>query len=193
VNGDFEGGISSTTPGGSTVPVGWTANQSWGETGFNGVVPGQGVNGSAGLSIGNDDNQFPQPATLSQTFQDTAGTVYQIDFSWRAGGADDPNAFLTLAAGGGSVTLLEGQTATSYAEDSFTFIGTGTGTGSGSDTISISGQTTPSDWFVDDITLSTVTSAVPEPSTWAMLILGFAGVGFMAYRKKRSAPAFRLV
>lgn len=31
-------------------------------------------------------------------------------------------------------------------------------------------------------------NAVPEPSTWAMLILGFAGVGFMAYRRK-SQPA----
>ena len=30
-------------------------------------------------------------------------------------------------------------------------------------------------------------SAVPEPSTWAMLILGFAGVGFMAYRRRSSA------
>jgi hypothetical protein len=29
-----------------------------------------------------------------------------------------------------------------------------------------------------------VTTAVPESSTWAMLILGFAGVGFMAYRRK---------
>ena len=27
-------------------------------------------------------------------------------------------------------------------------------------------------------------AAVPEPSTWAMMILGFLGVGFMAYRKK---------
>ncbi len=26
--------------------------------------------------------------------------------------------------------------------------------------------------------------AVPEPSTWAMLLLGFAGLGFMAYRRK---------
>ena len=26
-------------------------------------------------------------------------------------------------------------------------------------------------------------TAVPEPSTWAMLILGFAGIGFMAYRR----------
>jgi hypothetical protein len=31
-------------------------------------------------------------------------------------------------------------------------------------------------------------TAVPEPSTWAMMILGFAGIGFMAYRRK-SKPA----
>lgn len=32
-------------------------------------------------------------------------------------------------------------------------------------------------------------AAVPEPSTWAMLLLGFAGVGFMAYRQKIKMPA----
>jgi hypothetical protein len=26
--------------------------------------------------------------------------------------------------------------------------------------------------------------AIPEPSTWAMMLLGFAGVGFLAYRRK---------
>ncbi len=34
--------------------------------------------------------------------------------------------------------------------------------------------------------------AAPEPATWAMMILGFAGVGFMAYRRK-SKPALRFV
>jgi hypothetical protein len=34
----------------------------------------------------------------------------------------------------------------------------------------------------------TFTGAVPEPSTWAMMLLGFAGLGFMAYRRK-SRPA----
>jgi len=34
--------------------------------------------------------------------------------------------------------------------------------------------------------------AVPEPATWAMMLLGFAGVGFIAYRRK-SKPALRLV
>jgi hypothetical protein len=27
-------------------------------------------------------------------------------------------------------------------------------------------------------------AAVPEPSTWAMMLVGFAGIGFMAYRRK---------
>jgi hypothetical protein len=31
----------------------------------------------------------------------------------------------------------------------------------------------------------TVTSAVPEPSTWAMMFLGFAGLGFLSYRRTR--------
>lgn len=30
-------------------------------------------------------------------------------------------------------------------------------------------------------------AATPEPSTWAMMILGFAGVGFMVYRRRRGA------
>jgi hypothetical protein len=29
-----------------------------------------------------------------------------------------------------------------------------------------------------------LTAAVPERSTWAMMILGFEGIGFMAYRRK---------
>jgi hypothetical protein len=35
-------------------------------------------------------------------------------------------------------------------------------------------------------------AAVPEASTWAMMILGFCGIGFMAYRKKQGeASSFR--
>ena len=34
---------------------------------------------------------------------------------------------------------------------------------------------------------STVTPAVPEASTWAMMILGFAGVGIITYRRRQSA------
>jgi PEP-CTERM motif len=34
------------------------------------------------------------------------------------------------------------------------------------------------------------TPPVPEPSTWAMMIIGFLGLGFMAYRRTHSAPRF---
>ena len=33
--------------------------------------------------------------------------------------------------------------------------------------------------------------AVPEPSTWAMMVLGFAGVGFMAYRRRNYSTALQ--
>jgi hypothetical protein len=31
--------------------------------------------------------------------------------------------------------------------------------------------------------------AIPEPSTWAMMLLGFAGLGYAGYRGRRSAVA----
>jgi hypothetical protein len=40
-----------------------------------------------------------------------------------------------------------------------------------------------------DFTFETHAPPIPEPSTWAMMILGFAGVGFMAYRRKRGGDA----
>jgi hypothetical protein len=46
-----------------------------------------------------------------------------------------------------------------------------------------------------DLTASSVSlsvSAVPEPSTWAMMILGFAGVGFMAHRRSRKDQGLAL-
>ena len=39
--------------------------------------------------------------------------------------------------------------------------------------------------FVDTEYTDPIASGVPEPSTWAMLLLGFAGIGFMAYRRSR--------
>jgi PEP-CTERM motif len=47
------------------------------------------------------------------------------------------------------------------------------------------------EWFPDDVSggrseciVTCQKSAVPEPSTWAMLLIGFAGIGFAAYRRR---------
>ena len=42
-----------------------------------------------------------------------------------------------------------------------------------------------------NLLINVTVSAVPEPSTWAMMVLGFAGVGFLAYRRKNKATTFR--
>jgi hypothetical protein len=39
------------------------------------------------------------------------------------------------------------------------------------------------------ISVSGTNSTIPEPSTWVMMALGFAGLGFLGYRKTRSDNA----
>ena len=43
----------------------------------------------------------------------------------------------------------------------------------------------------DSFSPNFVTGAVPEPSTWAMR-LGFAGIGYGVYRRRKAAPATAL-
>jgi hypothetical protein len=44
------------------------------------------------------------------------------------------------------------------------------------------GGSDPQDWFLRR-------SIIPEPSTWAMMLLGFAGLGFVGYRQTRKGRA----
>ena len=104
--------------------------------------------------IGGDNLIFPAPAS---TFLDSQGIVFSI-----GGVGADPCAF-----GSGCYMQI------SYAPNAFGGI----------------------PWFTPQYALYVsnagsnpvdfvLTAAVPEPSTWAMLIVGFAGIGFMAYRRK---------
>lgn len=53
----------------------------------------------------------------------------------------------------------------------------------GSNTLQFKGLTVDGDHtvFIDDVTVS----AVPEFSTWGMMLFGFAGIGFIAYRRAK--------
>jgi hypothetical protein len=42
----------------------------------------------------------------------------------------------------------------------------------------------PGPLLLDGLGFYAFTTAVPEPSTWAMLLIGFAGIGFAAYKRK---------
>ena len=93
-------------------------------------------------------------------------------------------------------TVSYSDTQTVLASNFATFIGNGSHTSflsatgstnfSGGDGLAYqySGSTSTSLTLIYTYTVA----AVPEPSTWAMMLLGFAGVGFMTYRRK-SKPA----
>ena len=46
-----------------------------------------------------------------------------------------------------------------------------------------------SDSYGGSLDAISLTAAIPEPATWAMMILGFFGVSFMAYRRRKSIAA----
>ena len=52
-------------------------------------------------------------------------------------------------------------------------------------TLSVVPGTLVSGVHPEDLALSVSTTPVPEPSTWAMMLAGFAGLGFVAYRSSR--------
>ena len=63
---------------------------------------------------------------------------------------------------------------------------------SGVTRIEIAGITDPFGLGYDDFTFNGSNGAVPEPSTWAMMLLGFGAVGFAMRRRKVSTGLIRL-
>jgi PEP-CTERM motif len=87
-----------------------------------------------------------------------------------------------------------------FTDSSGVVIGTPFATGDGPFMISVPGGATELSLGVNDdifsdnsgslqINVAGISSGVPEPSTWAMMLLGFAGLGF-AFRQSRRRVSF---
>ena len=174
VNGGFEtGDFTGWTPGPDGFPQYIVTNPVHGGTNAAQI---------AGFSF--------NPDTLTQNIATTAGTAYSLSF-WRyqdpmnptADNFPDGKTFLTVTWNG--VNIFDESYTGVYAGDpyhKFTF----TVVGTGADVLQFISAQDPAFTYLDDVSL---TAAVPEPSTWAMMILGFAGVGFMAYRRRNQTAA----
>jgi hypothetical protein len=184
-NCGFENGVSSSTIGGNTnnsVPVSWTADAGYDlEPSFNHTTAGPVDNGSFALSIGNDDGQ-PVPS-LSQTLTDVLGATYSGSLYVYYGGAgtSDPNPFFQVLIDGVALVNLNNTAPASYQLSTFSF------TGTGSDTLTIQGNTSPSEWYVDDVSVTGLApSATPEPRTAFPLAVASLMCGAFWLRKRHA-------
>lgn len=128
----------------------------------------------------------------------TIGQTYIVSFEWAAGqqsgftgattdywavslgGQTQDTTTVTVPSGGfmGWYDVTMQFTATA-ADETLSFLSVGTCLAP-NNTCGPTSPGSPPFALLDSVTLT----AVPEPSTWAMMILGFAGLGFAAHRRR---------
>ncbi len=132
--------------------------------------------------------------SINTTNYNNANFILRIDFSNSVGASPDPFNFTTFdftgtlrSSGTSGLEVIFGG-----SPQHFTFAGGSFDLAISNLILDTSGSTrSDSGNLMGVFSNVVVTAAVPEPSTWAMMILGFVGVGFMAYRRKNT-PTFRL-
>jgi PEP-CTERM motif len=136
---------------------------------------------STNLLAPNDFSRFPVTAglpsenngflTYDNLFWPSGAPATASDFDG-AGGFLDIYGLMFSIGGGVVVDLFDNG------------VGAITGIDYGGYGVAVATAEASLDYVADGVTAST-----PEPSTWAMMILGFAGLGFAGYRKSRTAAA----
>ena len=130
--------------------------------------------------------------SVSQTIAVTPGQIYNVSF-WLAGNPDNGPTIKQLGAtttSNGSLTFFFDTTGfdktnMGWTLESFNFTAAGPLETLTFASLACAGEIDNRCAFgpaLDDVS---VTSAVPELSTWGMMLLGFSGIGFVAYRRSR--------
>jgi hypothetical protein len=196
-NGSFETGFSGWTVSSGTDPQYAPVVIAYGQaspypTGaFNEIIPAAPGGGQYGTYFVSDfANQ-----SISQSIALNPGTTYTVSFDIYSpiNGTHNPFDALLQSASAGSLSPIFqskslGAGWTSYSANFFA--------GAGPYSFSLnfgplgSGPANAAaDFVVDNVDIS---AAVPEPATWAMMIMGFMGIGFLAYRRRATPASFRL-
>jgi PEP-CTERM motif len=136
-------------------------------------------------ALGDTSSSFPF-GRLSQIISTVAGQNYTLSYYLASDGAL-PNYFDATWNGiliAGSLLTNSPDSRPNYTHYTFNVLGTG------SDTLLFHEQNRPAYWALDDVSLVEAAGAVPEPSTWMMLILGFGLIGG-AMRSRRGKTSVR--
>jgi len=157
---------------------------------------------TAGLALSTAFNFDSSTLTVDQVFADdttgiTSGTLVSlvptnIVYGSTAGGTVDVTKSFTVGTTDYTETLTTVEDITRGLNSiDVTLTGTITG-GAFSDTpvtLTLAATQTGGPGHAISVSLTDFGSTVPEPSTWAMLMLGFAGLGYAAFRRNSKARA----
>jgi choice-of-anchor C domain-containing protein len=191
-NGSFELGVD---PGGSFVTLG---NGSTGITGW--VVGGDSVDYIGGYWNAEDGSRSVDLSgnangSVAQTFDTVAGQTYVVNF-FLAGNPDGgPAAKLAITSADGAqqqsnvFTVVPGVNTRSnmgWADYTYQFTAATTST-----TLAFASATnTAFGPALDNVSIATVAGlGVPEPASWALMLLGFGGLGAVLRRQRRAVAA----
>ena len=182
VFGDFTGGIPLPNCMGSACFGGFNPLSGYNLQGATFSTPNSGgvVNVNSAGFYGAGD--LTAPYAVNSSYTGTAADILTITL---------PGSETAFALDFGS--LFNSTTATFSLSNGFTtsvvtpsaafatdFLGFVSNTPFNTITLSVPSQQS---WVVADFEFGA--SAVPEPSTWAMMLLGFAGLGFVGYRRRK--------
>ena len=187
VNGSFENNVIASAWAPASSVTGWTSSASGssafeiqkgatqgGLGGFNPVA----ANGVQYLELNTD-----RPTSISQSIATTAGGTYALSFAY-SGRPDTPggaNSLMNVYWGSTLLTptALSGNTGGTWQSFSQNVTALGASTLLRFESVGpVSAPTYGS--YLDNVS---VTAAVPEPETYAMMLLGLGLLGFVARRK----------
>ncbi|MBL8556477.1 MAG: DUF642 domain-containing protein [Phenylobacterium sp.] len=191
-NGGFDD-VGSATPegwggltyyaGGPAILPGWTV-----EAGSVDLTDTNSLWGPSGGGQYSLDINGWSAGTIAQSFATVLGRLYNVSFSYSRNPANAPYTATALVTAGGqslNVTALGdgsfgGMGSMAWQTGGFSFVGTGN-----TETIRLAGTIEGNAGvFFDNVSVS---AGVPEPSTWAIAIMGFGLMGAVLRRRRRVA------
>ncbi len=125
-----------------------------------------GHSSGCGATVGNNNGWLADSPGAGVTFADTSKNWEQVSYTFKAG-----NNY--------QLAIEDWWSASSSGADSFylkdlTLTDNSVGTA------------------VNTLTVTPIPTAVPEPSTWTLMLAGFAGLGFASYRRAKSKASASL-
>lgn len=160
--------------------TGWTSN---GTLNPFGTTYGTGMDGTYWHWLAG----YETPITTSQTVTGlVAGTTYNLTFLMASEYTNRDSLNLSIDGGPGTLFTApnyNGNFWDNWVSQSYSFVATGSSATIQFDTVGLNKG--GYDVGLDKVSLLAEEGAVPEPSTWAMMLLGFGAIGTAVRRRPR--------